>query len=97
MRLFILLGLYTGAKSGAILDLTWDRVDMERRLIDYRTAGRISEEKARRGSDLKRIYPALKLAYEMERNGLCNRIWGKAHPADSRGFIFGVQRAGFGA
>ncbi len=27
VHLFILIGLYTGARTGAILDLTWDRVD----------------------------------------------------------------------
>lgn len=35
LRLFILLALATGARTGAILELTWDRVDLERRIIDY--------------------------------------------------------------
>ena len=35
LRLFILLGLMTGARSGAILGLTWDRVDLDAKLIDY--------------------------------------------------------------
>jgi integrase len=34
-RLFILIALYTGARSGAILELTWDRVDLETRRIDF--------------------------------------------------------------
>lgn len=35
VRLFVMLGLHTGARPGAILELTWDQVDFERRLIDY--------------------------------------------------------------
>lgn len=36
VRLFILLALSTGARASAILELTWDRVDLSRRLVDYR-------------------------------------------------------------
>src|SRR3546814_779100 len=39
-RLYVLLGLYTMARPSAILELTWDRVDFERRLIDLNPAGR---------------------------------------------------------
>jgi integrase len=35
VRLFVLLGLHTGARTGAMLELTWDRVDFERRLVNY--------------------------------------------------------------
>jgi len=33
--LFIKLAVFTGARSGAILDLTWAQVDVERRIIDF--------------------------------------------------------------
>ena len=36
VRLTIILMLHTAARVGAILDLTWDRVDLERRVIDLR-------------------------------------------------------------
>jgi integrase len=34
VRLFILLALHTGGRSGAILGLTWERIDLARRRID---------------------------------------------------------------
>lgn len=45
--LFTRLGLYTGARTGAILDLTWDRVDFETGLIDFRKPGRAQTKKRR--------------------------------------------------
>lgn len=34
VRLFIALAVYTGARMGALLELTWDRVDLQTRRID---------------------------------------------------------------
>lgn len=45
--LFTRLALYTGARSGAILDLTWDRVNFDAGLIDFRKPGRRVTKKAR--------------------------------------------------
>jgi len=36
LRLFVILAMSTGARKAAILDLTWDRVDLETRVIDFR-------------------------------------------------------------
>lgn len=36
IRLFVLLASGTGARKSAILQLTWEQVDFERRLIDFR-------------------------------------------------------------
>lgn len=38
-RLYVMLGLFTMARPGAILELTWDRVDFMRRRIDFTPAG----------------------------------------------------------
>lgn len=46
-RLYVLLGLYTMARPSAILDLTWDRVDFDRGLIDLNPAGRRQTAKRR--------------------------------------------------
>lgn len=35
MQCFVVLALTTAARTGAILDLTWDRVDLENGIIDY--------------------------------------------------------------
>lgn len=39
LPLYILLGLYTGARPAAILSLRWPQVDLERGLIDFRAPG----------------------------------------------------------
>ncbi|MBX7147362.1 MAG: site-specific integrase [Alphaproteobacteria bacterium] len=45
LRLFIRLALYTGARSGAILKLTWDRVDFKNKLIFYSLPDEIEKNK----------------------------------------------------
>lgn len=47
VKLFLVLGLATGARAGAITDLTWDRVDFQHGTIDYRPAGREQTNKRR--------------------------------------------------
>jgi hypothetical protein len=37
IRLFLPIGLATGARLAAILELTWHRVDLEQRIIDLRS------------------------------------------------------------
>lgn len=46
-RLFILLGLGTGARPEAITDLTWERIDFERGLIHLNPEGRAQTKKHR--------------------------------------------------
>lgn len=74
-RLYVLLGLYTMARPSAILELTWDRVDFERRLIDLNPAGRKQTAKRRpvvKMNDelhaaLQGAYAARQCAYVVER------------------------------
>jgi integrase len=47
VRLFVMLALHTAARRGAILGLTWDRVDLEGRHIDYNEPGRERTKKRR--------------------------------------------------
>lgn len=46
-RLYVLLGLYTLARPAAILQLTWDRIDFERGMIDLNPKGRLQTRKRR--------------------------------------------------
>lgn len=57
--LFTRLALYTGARTAAILDLTWDRVDFEHGRIDFRKPGRKVTKKRR---TLSPMTPALRRA-----------------------------------
>ena len=45
--LFIRLGLYTAARATAILQLTWDRVDLNDARIDFRLPGEVETKKRR--------------------------------------------------
>lgn len=47
VRLFIILAVTTGARMSALLDLTWDRVDLARKVIDLNPAGRHQSNKRR--------------------------------------------------
>lgn len=65
VRLFLILGLATGARSNAILDLTWDRVDFLHGTIDYRPAGREQTNKRRTVVPMNATArAALEVAYE---------------------------------
>lgn len=46
-RLYVAMGLYTMARPGAILDLTWDRVDFMRGQIDFTPPGHVRTAKRR--------------------------------------------------
>lgn len=47
LKVFIVLAYHTAARKGAILDLTWDRVDFDSQLIEYERPGRQQSKKQR--------------------------------------------------
>lgn len=47
VRLFIVLALATAGRAGALLDLTWDRVDLDRRLIRLKAPEMAESNKGR--------------------------------------------------
>lgn len=46
-RLYAMIGLHTMARPSAILELTWDRVDFMRRMIDFTPPGHVRTAKRR--------------------------------------------------
>ncbi|MCB1618492.1 MAG: site-specific integrase [Pseudomonadales bacterium] len=46
-RLLYTVMIYTGARRGAVLDLTWDRVDFRANRIDFRLPGKVEHAKRR--------------------------------------------------
>jgi integrase len=65
IALFIELAIATGARMSAILDLTWDRVDLENGFVDLMPAGRHVTNKQRAVVPItKRAREALALAKE---------------------------------
>jgi integrase len=64
LMLFIALGLETAARRGAIYDLTWDRVDLERATIDYRVPEqRVTKKRRVRVPISTRLQPVLEAAW----------------------------------
>lgn len=62
LPLYILIGLYTGARPGAILSLRWHQVDLERGMIDF-TSGRRTNKRKVRGQPIpRRLQRFLRLA-----------------------------------
>lgn len=65
IKVFLTLGLATGARGGAILDLTWDRVDFTHGTIDFRASGRHQTNKRRTVVPMNAsARPALEEAYK---------------------------------
>lgn len=65
VKLFVILAVATGARMSALLDLTWDRVDLARGVIDLNPAGRHENNKRRAVVPINsRAAAALKEAHE---------------------------------
>jgi integrase len=76
-RLYAMIGLYTMARPSAILELTWDRVDFIRGMIDFTPPGHVRTAKRRTvvpiAADLRpalaRGFEARTCQYVIERGG----------------------------
>jgi len=79
IRVFLVIAMATGARKEAILELEWDRVDFDKRTIDFRRAGErsildTSHLKGRAVVDMPiELYETLKDAWEWRRSG-CNYV-----------------------
>lgn len=66
VRLYVIVAATTGARMSAILDLTWDRVDLTRGTIDFNPAGRHQTNKRR---TIVPVNSRARLALEEARKG----------------------------
>ena len=93
--LFIVLALSTGARKGAILALTWERVDFDTGRIDFKEPGRPETHKRRTVVPMTaRARVALLEAREMARSDYVIEWNGKRVADIKTGLRSAVRRAG---
>lgn len=95
IRLFILLALYTGARSGAILDLTWDRVSLDLERIDFNRPGQARSRKRRAMVPIDPdLLPALRTARSAALSDYVVEVAGRKVGSVKKGFAAACERAG---
>ena len=95
VHIFMLLAMTTGARKGAILDLTWDRVDLARGVIDYRRPGKPESNKRRGIVPMdKRVALVLREAQEDARSKYVVELARKQVKDIKKGFALTAGRAG---
>ncbi|MFG1284443.1 site-specific integrase [Xanthobacter autotrophicus] len=95
VKVAITLMLGTAARKGAVLDLTWDRVDFERGLITYAD---VKDDELRKGRATVRMNAMVRRELMKARKGALSPYvveWaGKKVGSIKRGFAASVDRAG---
>lgn len=95
IKLYIRLALATGARRGAILDLTWDRVDFKRREIDYVVPGEANRKKRAKVIPFNdQVEPDLKEAAKVAQTDYVIEYAGERVQNIKKGFAAAVKRAG---
>lgn len=92
VRLFVILAIATGARGVSILDLTWDRVDMRARTIDF---GASVGNKRRPVTKMNR--DAFEALTEARQDAICPYVVhyeGRKVQSVKKAFARAVQRAG---
>lgn len=93
--LFTRIALYTGARTQAILDLTWDRVDFDSGLIDFRKPGRRETKKRRTVAPMTRKLRRMLLHAYKHRRGDHVVSWaGKSVGRVAKAVIGHAERVG---
>lgn len=95
LRLFVLIAYHTCSRKSSILELTWDRINMHTRLIDFRTPEE-KETNKRRG--IKRInnklYAELEKALELAQTDYVIEWNGKPVGNIRKAFMTAAKAAG---
>lgn len=100
VRLFVILAITTAARSGAIVALTWDRVDLEAGRIDFREPEVVDPltKRVRKSRSVVPITPEARAALQTARDGALSPYvieWaGQRVQKIRKGFSMAVARAG---
>lgn len=95
IKLFIMLAYTTCARKQAILELTWDRVNMNTKLIDFRTPEEKETNKRRGVKPInKLLYPMLEQALELAQSDYVIEWCGKPVGNIRRSFMTAAKEAG---
>lgn len=95
VRLFVVLAITTAARAGAILDLTWERVDLNRRRITLRNPDMPATNKGRATVPINDT--AFQALSEARRTATCDYVieWGGKQVASvKKGVTEAARRAG---
>lgn len=96
--LFTLIAMVSGQRKGAILDLTWERADLERGILDFRTPGRRRTKKRRGVVPVgAEVVAELRQAKAIATTDTVIEWGGKAVKDVKKGFALAVERAGLPA
>ena len=93
VKVFALLALHTAARSGAILGLTWDRVDLDRGRIDYGT-GRGNKGRVRGVPISDELMAVLQIANQLAQSDYVVEFAGRPVGSVKTGFNAACRRAG---
>ncbi|WP_376960178.1 site-specific integrase [Azospirillum sp. A26] len=98
LPLFILIGLYTGARKEAILSLRWPQVDLARGVIDFNIPGRAKTSKGRAVIPIPRRLMTFLKAARKKGSDTGHVITYQGHPVKTvkGGWAYARKRAGLG-
>ncbi len=95
VRLYSILGVTTAARPSAILELTWDRVDLENGMVNLNPVGRIQTAKRRPRVPLNETaVAALTEAYAARQSTWVIEHAGERIASIKKGFLAASQRSG---
>lgn len=94
VRLYVWLALATAARRGALLSLTWDRVDFERKQIDLREPSEVGRKKRAIIKMNTQIIDVLIEAKKAAQTSYVIEYAGKQVGNIKKGFLAAVARAG---
>jgi integrase len=94
VRLFIFLGLYTGARTRALLGLHWDDIDFKRQLIVFTPAHPQSRKRTAVVPISQTLHPELRAAQDFAETPFVIEYRGRPVNSVKKGFREAVRRAG---